>query len=105
ASFGACDVDPTVPPLALLIRKDRLEQVAAAEVGPERLGDVDLGVGDLPEQVVADAHLAARPNQQIWIRLPRGVEEARELLLVEIVRADARLNRAAGRIQFSIENA
>ena len=34
--------------------EDRFKEVAAAEVGPEHFGDVDLGVGDLPEQEVRD---------------------------------------------------
>ena len=69
--------DAAVAALALLIGEHGLEQVPAAEVGPQRVGDVDLGVGDLPQQVVADAHLAARADQQIGIGLAGGVEEAR----------------------------
>src|SRR5262245_26860298 len=59
-----------------------------AEVGPERVGHPDLGVGDLPEQEVADAHLAARPDQQIGIGLAGGVEGGREPLLVQLLRSD-----------------
>ena len=70
-------LDAAVPAVALLVGDDGLEQVAAAEVGPERLGDPDLGVGDLPEQEVADAHLAARADQQVGIGLPGRVEQTR----------------------------
>src|SRR5689334_17011592 len=52
-------LDAAVPALALLIGDDGLEQIPPAEVGPEPLGDPDLGVRDLPQQEVADAHLAA----------------------------------------------
>ena len=69
--------------------------MAAAEVGPERVGDPDLGVRDLPEQEVADAHLAARADQQIGIGLAGGVEELAEAPLVEIVGRDAGRDRAA----------
>ena len=64
--------------IALLIREHAFEQVPAAEVGPQRVGDPDLRVGDLPQQEIADAHLAARPDQQIGIGLAGGVEQARE---------------------------
>src|SRR5262245_28997114 len=84
-------IDADVAPLALLVRENRFEQVPASEVGPERLGYVDLRVRDLPQQVVADAHFAARANQQIRIRLTRGVEEAGKTLLVELLGPDASL--------------
>src|SRR5262245_31894301 len=66
----------------------------AAEVGPERIRHVDLRVRDLPEQVVADAPLSARTNQQIGIGLTGGVEKAREALLVQILWAHAGFDRS-----------
>jgi hypothetical protein len=72
--------------------------VPASEVGPERLGYVDLGVGDLPQQVVADAHFAARANEQIRIRLTGRVEEAGKTLLVELLGPDASLDRTTCRV-------
>src|SRR5437867_13246031 len=71
-------LDPAVAAVALLVRDNRVEQIAPAEIGPQRLGDPNLGVGDLPEEEVADAHLAARADQQIRIRLAGGVEELAE---------------------------
>ena len=56
--------DAAVAPLALLEVDDGLEQVAGAEVRPQRVGHPDLGVGDLPEQEVADPHLAAGPDRR-----------------------------------------
>ena len=73
-------LDAAVAALALLVVEDRLEQVPAAEVGPQRVGDPDLGVGDLPEQEVADAHLAAGADQQIGIGLAGRVEKLAEPL-------------------------
>src|SRR6187455_49763 len=49
---------PAVAPLPSLVGEDGFEQVAPAEVRPERLGHPDLGVGDLPEQEVAHPQLA-----------------------------------------------
>src|SRR5687767_11541283 len=45
------------PPVAGGKAADRAVQVADAEVRPEHVAHVQLGVADLPEQVVADAHL------------------------------------------------
>src|SRR6185436_9135102 len=84
--------------IALLVRKDTFEKMAAAEVRPQRVSDPDFSVGDLPEQEIADAHLAARANQQIGIRLPRGVKQAGKAILVQIFGLDARLDRPPRRI-------
>src|SRR5688572_5777250 len=89
---GRCDA--AKPAIAFLVLDHAFEEVPAPEVGPQVIGDPDLGVGDLPEQKVTDAHLAARPDQQIGIGLARGVEEAREPTLIEIFRLHARLNGA-----------
>src|SRR6185503_6682149 len=45
--------------VAALVVGDGLEQMDAAKVGPETIGDKYLCVGDLPEQEVGDALLAA----------------------------------------------
>src|SRR5262245_56813061 len=91
-------LESAVAAVALLIGEHGLEQMAAAEIGPQRFGDPDLGVRDLPEQDVADAHLAARPDQQIRIGLPGGVEEVAEATLVEIIGTHAGGNRATRRV-------
>src|SRR5437868_5602653 len=88
-------LDAAVASIALLVGEDRFEQVAAAEIRPQRLGDPDFRVGDLPEEKVADAHLAAGPDQQIGIGLAGGVEELAEAPLVEIVGGHAGGDRAA----------
>ena len=82
--------DPAVPPLALLEVHHRLQQVLAAEIGPQDVGHPDLGIRDLPEQEVRDAHLAARADQQIRIRLARRVKETGELILVQVLRSKTR---------------
>src|SRR5688500_11132532 len=77
--------DAAVAALALLIREHGVEQVTPPEVGPQRVGDVDLGVGNLPQQVVAHAHFTARADHQVRVGLPGGVEKAREAGLVEVL--------------------
>src|SRR6476646_6894948 len=86
--------DRAVAAIALLIGGDGVQQVLHPEVRPQGVGDPDLRVGDLPEQEVAHAHLAARSDQQVRIGLAGGVQIRGELPLVELVRADAVTNRA-----------
>ena len=56
-------VDSTVTPLSPLISKKRFEQMATSEIRPEGLCHPNFCVGDLPQQKVADSHLAARPDK------------------------------------------
>src|SRR5438445_14168 len=60
--------------LALLEEGERLEVVALAEVGPQGVGHVHLGVRELPEEEVAEAHLAAGADQEVGIRDVAGAE-------------------------------
>src|SRR3989440_585936 len=55
---------------------DRLGEIGFTEVGPECGGAVELGVGCLPEQGVAQPHLAGRPDDQVGIGQVAGVEMA-----------------------------
>ena len=66
--------EAAVAAFALLEIDQRFEQARAGEIGPESFGDVDFGVGDLPEQEIADAHFAAGANQQVGIGQAGGVE-------------------------------
>ena len=59
--------------------------MALAEVGPERRGDPDLAVGDLPEKEVGDPHLPARADQEIRIGKPGRAEPGAEGLLVDLL--------------------
>jgi hypothetical protein len=38
------------------------------EIGPERVAEIELGVGQVPEQEIADALLAARADEEIGFR-------------------------------------
>ena len=54
------------------------QEVLAAEVGPQDVGDPDLGVRDLPQQEVRDPQLAARADEQVGVGLTGRVEIGRD---------------------------
>src|SRR6266852_237336 len=55
----------------------------AVEVGPETVGDEDLGVGDLPEEEVGDALLAGGADDEVRVGHVARVELAGDACLVE----------------------
>jgi hypothetical protein len=67
-------VDPAEAALAALVVEQGRQQGRLIEIGPEHIGDVQLGVGQLPEQEVADPLLTAGADQQVGIGLAGGVE-------------------------------
>ena len=56
------------------------------EVGPEHIGDVNLGVGQLPEQEIAEAVFPAGAYQQIGILFPSRKKFGGDAVLVDAVR-------------------
>jgi hypothetical protein len=46
-----------------LVFQHRFEQVSLAEIRPEFFDDDDLGVADLPEQEIRNAHLAGGADE------------------------------------------
>src|SRR5258708_35995895 len=58
-------VQPAEAAIAFLEIGDGAEQMRSAKVGPQRVGDEDLGISDLPEQKVAKPKLAAGTDDQI----------------------------------------
>jgi len=54
---------------AALVGGDGFEEVSSAEVGPEAIGDVDLGVGDLPEEEVGDTLLAGGSDDEVGVAM------------------------------------
>src|SRR3972149_514450 len=69
-------------PLAHLVRPDRAEEVDLPESGPVHLDEVELGVGELPEEEVRDPLLPARPQDEVRVRQVARVESARGRALV-----------------------
>ena len=66
--------EAAVAAFAFLEIGERFEQAGAGKIGPESFGYVHFGVGDLPEQKIADAHFSAGADQKIGIGEARGVE-------------------------------
>src|SRR5262245_33026955 len=67
--------------LAPLVVLQCLDELLLAEVGPERLGDVDLRIRPLPEEEIRHSHLAAGADQQIRVGHAGSGEVGREDLL------------------------
>jgi hypothetical protein len=61
-------------PLAVTVFQERLEQVNPPEIGPERRRHVEFGVGELPEEEIADAVFAAGADHEIGIGQAGGIE-------------------------------
>src|SRR5207245_3470635 len=72
------------PAHAPLVGGERLVEVRPAEIRPERLRAVELRVGRLPEQEVAEPHLAGGADHQVRIRESPSVEVARQARFVEL---------------------
>src|SRR6266540_3191613 len=58
---------PPEPPLACLVIEQGLVQFSGVEVGPVHVGEIEFGVGKLPEQEVAYPHLSAGTDQKIGV--------------------------------------
>ena len=63
------------PALTALIIQQRRQKVPLHEIRPEGVGEIELGVSGLPEKKIADAFLAARPDDQVRVRQLGGIEE------------------------------
>src|SRR3954451_7234272 len=74
--------------LPLLVFLDGRNQVIAAEVGPERGRDVQIGVSEVPEQKVADALPTRCANEEIGTGHIRGVELGREACFIDLIDAE-----------------
>src|SRR5205823_8739528 len=73
-------------------------EVGIGEIWPERLGAVELGVGRLPEQEVAEAHLAGGAYHQVRIGQTARVEVARQRGILELAQVGARLSQFSDRV-------
>src|SRR6185436_6453545 len=72
----------TEPPLALAVLGQRRLEGLAREVGPQLIGEDQLGVRRLPQQVVRQPPLAARADDQVGVVHLRRVEQGGEVGLV-----------------------
>src|SRR5260370_33334320 len=80
-SFAFADAPTTA--LAFLKFEQGLQKSRAVEVGPERLGDENLRIRNLPEQEIADAHFAAGADQQVGVRQALGIQVPGQLFLAD----------------------
>ena len=73
--------DSAVAAFAFLEVEEGFEEAGALEIGPESFRDKNFGVGDLPEEKIADAHFAAGADEKIGIGQVGGVEMLGEVFL------------------------
>ena len=100
AAFG---IEAAEASIALLESGDAFQQVFAAKIGPEALRHEDFGIGDLPEEVVGDAHLARGADEQVGIGHVAGVEVAGQGGFadgVEAIYAEQVVDTAAAAVSF-----
>src|SRR5258708_12931548 len=71
-------------PIAALILEDGVEEGAPVEVRPQHRGDVQLGIGELPQQKVRQALLTGGANQQIGVAPRRRVQLGADRLFVDV---------------------
>src|SRR3972149_1668332 len=68
-------------PLAPVVGRECGFERGAVEVRPQRIGEMQLGIGKLPEQKVAHALLAAGADEQVRIRRVTHRQPRRQVLL------------------------
>ena len=68
-------MDAAVPPVALLVSEDGLEEMSLPDVGPQRIRHPDFRIGDLPDRKLL-TRLSPLVGQQIGIGLGRRIEKA-----------------------------
>ena len=86
-------------PLAAAIRGDRRVERRGVEVRPQRVGEIELAVGELPQQEVADALLAAGADEKVGLGRVAHREVRRERGLRDRRRAGSSLRAAVQRLQ------
>src|SRR5260370_28874648 len=71
--------------LAKLVGGDRAQKFALAEIGPQRIGEIEFGVGEVKQEKIADAQFSRGSNEQVGIGKPGGRQLARDQLLVDLI--------------------
>src|SRR5438874_5542766 len=93
--------DPAEPPVPSLVVEDGLEQVTPRDVGPEDRRDVQLGVGELPQQEIGEPAFTGRPDQQVRVAPGRRVELGANRVLVDVLESLDALDRKSTRLNSS----
>src|SRR5271169_3448677 len=81
--------------LAKLVGRYRAQKLALAEIGPQRVGEIEFGVGELIQKKIRDAQLTRSSNQQVGIGQPGRRQFARHQLLVDLLRRKRALRHGA----------
>src|SRR3954465_15341219 len=81
-------------------RGDGVVELLGGEVRPERLRDIELGVGDLPQEEVRDPHLPARADHEIHLWYLWRVEIRGEGGLVHLLGLETVLDHAPGSVHY-----
>src|ERR671910_815883 len=89
-------LDSAAAPIAAREGSDSSAELLGGEVRPERIRDVELGVGDLPEQEVRDPQLPAGADYEVHLRCLGRVEVGGEGSLVDLLRLYTALHHAPG---------
>src|SRR4029079_2076035 len=76
-------------PRAARVLEERVVECLRPEVRPQDVAEHELRVGALPDQEVADPLLAARPDEEVGGRHPRGVQGVRDGALIDRLGRDA----------------
>ena len=73
------------PPLAVRKPSQGPGELLGVKVGPQDVGEVQLSIGHLPEQEVADARLAAGADEQVHLGHAGGAEVLSQVWLGEVL--------------------
>src|ERR687898_1650999 len=91
-------LDSAAAPVAAREGSNGSAELFGGEVRPERIRDVELGVGDLPEQEVRDPQLPAGADYEVHLRRLGRVEVGSEGSLVDLLRLYTALHHAPGSV-------
>src|SRR6187402_2628833 len=89
---GSCEIPCAEAAAAGGVLVDGRAEVVGVEVGPERVGEHELGVRGLPEEEVREPQLARRPHEQVDLAELGAVEPTGERALVDVSGGDAFLH-------------
>ena len=82
----------------MLVPQDSANKTPTVEIGPIGIGDIKLGIGDLPQKVIRDTHLARGSNHQFGIGQSLGIETCCKGRLIDIIRRDFSGSDSRGKI-------
>src|SRR5215475_2709968 len=90
---GVVLVQTAVAAFTLLVLSNALEQMHSAEVRPQCRSYVNLGVRQLPQEKVTQAHLAAGAHDQVRIGQVLGVKMTSDRFFVDLQMVESAIAR------------